>query len=382
VEQIIIYSITTGSIFFLSLVTLATPRHKNIHANIWLGFFLFTFGCLILDRVLFETHAYEPNPELKGLLEITRFAMAPAMYFSVLYFTVPEFSFKRRDYLHFIPFFLFAFYIVIVFLHLTNSPFFSGYNNLPASVRRGVALFMFTSIKLQMIVYWVLSYRKLIRHEKHTKLFVSTPDTISLRWLRYFLLGLGALIIISLNEILQLIPALIPVTHYSYLILTFYVGFFSLRQQEIYPYKEKDVADIQFIINDADNDSKPSRISHEELSIYKERLLNIMQRERPYLNSELGLPELAQIVNISTHDLSFVINQGFQENFFQFINRYRIEEAKVLLVSPKHKHLSILGIAFEAGFRSKTTFNTTFKKVTGLSPSQFVEATEVSQNNK
>ena len=98
-----------------------------------------------------------------------------------------------------------------------------------------------------------------------------------------------------------------------------------------------------------------------------------MHAEKPYLDNELGLPQLAAEMGISSHDLSYLLNEGFGKNFFQFINTYRVAEAKQLMLSEKHKHLNLLGIAYSAGFNSKTTFNTSFKKETGLSPSQFIQ---------
>jgi AraC-like DNA-binding protein len=75
----------------------------------------------------------------------------------------------------------------------------------------------------------------------------------------------------------------------------------------------------------------------------------------------------------SCNETSFVINELYQDNFYNFINKYRIEEAKRLLLSDKYNQLNILGIAYESGFNSKTTFNTTFKKHVGCSPSEFVK---------
>jgi AraC-like DNA-binding protein len=83
---------------------------------------------------------------------------------------------------------------------------------------------------------------------------------------------------------------------------------------------------------------------------------------------------LAKEMVISTHDLSYLLNECFGASFFQFVNTYRVEEAKQLMLSEKYKHLNILGIAYNAGFNSKTTFNTAFKKHTGLSPSQFMQS--------
>jgi AraC-like DNA-binding protein len=96
-----------------------------------------------------------------------------------------------------------------------------------------------------------------------------------------------------------------------------------------------------------------------------------MQSEKPFLDNELNLLKLAAHMQITIHTLSYVINEGYGENFAQYVNRYRVEEAKKLLDDPQVAHLSILGIAFDAGFNSKTVFNTTFKKITGLSPSEY-----------
>ncbi|MEF9477974.1 helix-turn-helix domain-containing protein [Chryseobacterium sp. 1B4] len=95
-----------------------------------------------------------------------------------------------------------------------------------------------------------------------------------------------------------------------------------------------------------------------------------MEIQKPYLDSELNLIRLAEMLSVSTHHLSYVINTGFGKNFFQYVNEYRIDHAKKLLKEPDSK-LSILGIAYESGFNSKTSFNTTFKKVTGQTPSEF-----------
>src|SRR5688572_10513246 len=105
--DIVIYMLTSGGLFLLSFLTLATPRNVNVRANHWLGLFLFAFACAVLDRVLFDGGWYSNAPDLKGLLEATRFAMAPALYLSVCYFTSPDRKFRGIEYLHFVPFILF-----------------------------------------------------------------------------------------------------------------------------------------------------------------------------------------------------------------------------------------------------------------------------------
>lgn len=98
-----------------------------------------------------------------------------------------------------------------------------------------------------------------------------------------------------------------------------------------------------------------------------------MREQKPYLDGELTLTALAGQLAINPNQLSQVLNEGFGENFYRFVNRYRVEESKRLLLDPAFAHYNILGIAYEAGFSTKSTFNKTFKELTGLSPSTFVK---------
>jgi AraC-like DNA-binding protein len=107
---------------------------------------------------------------------------------------------------------------------------------------------------------------------------------------------------------------------------------------------------------------------------YYEKLQHVMHTEKPYLNKEITLPALAKILAITPHHLSQVINERLNQNFFEFINEYRVEEFKRLATNPKNKHISILGLAMEAGFNSKATFYRFFKSNTGLTPSEFMES--------
>ena len=115
-------------------------------------------------------------------------------------------------------------------------------------------------------------------------------------------------------------------------------------------------------------------ISDDELREMKSILIQVMDNKKPFLDTELSLFKLASQLDISSHLLSYIINNGCNENFYQFINRYRIEEAKKMIQDPKMEHLSLMGIAFEVGFNSKTVFNTTFKKITNQTPSEFKKA--------
>jgi YesN/AraC family two-component response regulator len=96
-----------------------------------------------------------------------------------------------------------------------------------------------------------------------------------------------------------------------------------------------------------------------------------MAEEKPYLDPELSLQTLAKRMEITKEDLSQVINEQLDRNFKNFINEYRIEEAKKKLLDPKEDQFVLMKIAFDVGFNSKSVFNASFKKFTGMSPSQY-----------
>lgn len=99
-----------------------------------------------------------------------------------------------------------------------------------------------------------------------------------------------------------------------------------------------------------------------------------MLKEKPFLNPNLTLNDLATLIKTPSHNVSKVIREGYQKNFFDFINWYRIEEFKNYVNLPKYQNYTLLGIAFEVGFNSKTAFNRAFKKMTGQTPSEYYQS--------
>ncbi|MDJ1469913.1 helix-turn-helix domain-containing protein [Xanthocytophaga flava] len=118
-----------------------------------------------------------------------------------------------------------------------------------------------------------------------------------------------------------------------------------------------------------------SSLDDKETPVLVQKLLSFMVTERPYLNGDLTLNELADKLKLSTHHLSQLVNEQIGKNFSDFINEYRVEELKKRLQDPASMHIKIEELAFESGFNSKSVFNTAFKKMTGLTPSQFRKST-------
>lgn len=110
-----------------------------------------------------------------------------------------------------------------------------------------------------------------------------------------------------------------------------------------------------------------------EIEMWKSKIELLIQQDKLYQNPELSLTDLAKELKTNASVISKTINQGFQMNFNDFINNYRIEAIKEMFYNSEHKKSTLLGIAFDCGFNSKATFNRAFKKNTGISPREFLE---------
>jgi AraC-like DNA-binding protein len=119
-----------------------------------------------------------------------------------------------------------------------------------------------------------------------------------------------------------------------------------------------------------------SALRTEQLTSLKQRLDDFMQLEKPYLENELTLGDLANRVGISAHQLSQLLSVGYGQSFYDFINHRRVREAQRCLKDPGFQPQSVLDIGLASGFSSKATFNSAFKKHTGTTPSAFRSSTE------
>ena len=345
-----------GSLVLLSLLTLANPLKVNKKANFWFGLFLFLWSTYWMDEILFLITGR--TIEFHSLLGVRfiQFLTPIFFYFSILFYTNPSFRFKISD----LKFLLFpaVFMICLVGIALGISTFLGSLS---------VIL-----ILIQALFYTGLSYITIRRHQRKIQQFSSNTEGIDLNWLEYIILVLFMVNIIYVIYNLFYDPkSLNFFINTVFLLVIYLVGYYSLKQKEIYPLEEKQREELISIDEDKDSEEvKRKLISDEELFKIKTALENLMDAQKPYLDSELNLIRLAEMLSVSTHHLSYVINTGFGKNFFQYVNEFRVDHAKKLLKESNSK-LSILGIAYESGFNSKTSFNTTFKKLTGQTPSEF-----------
>jgi AraC-like DNA-binding protein len=365
----LINAISASSFFYLAFVLLVKGRTTNRLANRWLAAFVIFVGFLQLGDALVISRTYFQYPHFYNVLDPFLFGVAPAFYWATFHFVQPSRQFNKRSLWHFMPCYLIFLLSIPDFLESKAEKLaLLKVLEEQGQVLGPVGIAVFALIFLQCVVYMVLSYRQILQHQRNLKKVSSIQDGTNLQWFIYFLNGVAILLLFWIIEIIFYTNFLDGKMSWIYWLGTFYLGFYVIQQKEIYPFAAQELVEIAAIIQEKQViNSIPSVVDEAQ----KGQLLRLMESEKPYLDPELSLPKLAQLMHCSTHELSHLINQGFERNFYQFINTYRIEESKRLLSDPKLEHLTILAIGFEAGFNSKTTFNTTFKQLVGMSPVEF-----------
>lgn len=374
----LLIGLTCGGAFLLAFLLFNHPIRSNTVANKWLAFFVGTFAFAMLEIFLHNLSLHHQHPTAFVFVEAVRFLSAPALYLSILFFTTPSKRFEAKDLWHFTPF---AFWLLFQAVNIWRG------ENLRFGNEMAQSAFVFVIqlvIPLQTVIYLFLSFRRLQQHQLNLKKVTSATEGVDLSWLRNFLLALVAVVLVWLNLAFFNITGLIRYTPFLYLGGLYCLAYFSLRQKEIFAFAPAQLAELEKVIGAASSEKseKQQRLSESMVRSLKVKLEQVMQYEKAYMENELSLPVLAHKVGISAHELSYLINEVYGENFYAFVNRHRVEEAKRLLSSMQHTQLNMLGVAYQAGFNSKTTFNTAFKKQTGLSPTEFLKQARQQQQAK
>jgi AraC-like DNA-binding protein len=372
----LINDLTLGACFLLAFLLIFNPQKVNKKANKWFGCFIFCVFFLILDTVLYCSNIKIENNILTFIINFPNFVICPILYVSIKNYINPIQEWKSKDYFHF------SFGYIMIFLTLLLF-FFNLEIKREKTVSDSNKIFILAFniiFCLQIIIYFYLSYKEIIKHQKNIRLFSSTIESVDLNWLKFMFIGI---IVMGLSWIIDILFQLGTAnTIYNiicsviYLLGILFIAYHTMKQKEIYPFNDDEKQKLNEIISETNlhEENRKKLLTDKKLAELKVELIELMDNTKPYLDCELSLVKLASFMNVSTHILSYIINNGFDENFYQFINRYRIEEAKKQILNPQMNHLSLLGIGFEVGFNSKTVFNTTFKKYTGQTPSEFKKA--------
>lgn len=367
-----VFLIAAFNSFFFSILLLQ-KEPKALHDKIliywllYLGVYIGIYG--LFSKVLF-TRFHLLSASFISLLMLH----GPFLYMYVSALIDEKFKLSGKNILHFIPFILFNLYLLISSFY----PEISDRIRLDHFEGDQIAPLLFSFFLILTALsgpgYFILSIHLFKRLDINIFNNFSTIENINLDWLRKLVYSFGAIwtiliIFAFIHHIFHLFSWVFCTDGLSLSISIFIilVGYFGLRQREIFSGYGKD----QFITEGKASKYEGSGLKELDAIVYVEKLKNYMEAEKPFLNPDLNLPQLAKDLNIPSHHLSQVINKNIGLNFFDFINRYRIDETKAKMVDSRYSNLSLLGVAFESGFNSKSAFNRVFKNLTGETPSQY-----------
>ena len=274
-----------------------------------------------------------------------------------------DFKLSSRHLLHLIPYLL----LTISLLSLRNyTPSTSEEiltNSLPWQFYLISAL-----MYAHVFVYLALTYKSLLKYRKVIKNKYSQIDQINLDWLSSSLKTFGLLAFVSLIQNFMALTGSKSVIIAALVLLLIFIFYFvnkvilkALRQPEIFA----------GITQNETTKYLGSNLTQSQIAAYKKQLLALLKTEKPFLNPQVSLADLSEKLSVSTKHLSQVINQSFNKSFFDFINTYRIQEVQQILKESKDDKLTVLEAMYQAGFNSKSSFNTAFKKETGQTPTEF-----------
>lgn len=234
------------------------------------------------------------------------------------------------------------------------------------------------AILVSAATYQVITLTLFRRHKrKLMDQFSYTSEKINLNWLRYLIIGMSVIwvaVIISYLQIIRMEGD--DLIYLTVVLFVVFIGYFGVRQGNIFESVQTVRADTRDHMHQSDEEKRylKSGLKKEVADETESRLKELMEKEKLFLDDSLSLGKIADLVGLSPTYLSQVINERFGKNFYDFVNSHRVEEFKRMLNDPVKKNYSILSLAYEAGFNSKSSFNKYFKQTTGKTPSEFMRS--------
>ncbi|MDP7592924.1 MAG: helix-turn-helix domain-containing protein [Litorilituus sp.] len=354
--------------FFLLVI-----KKGKKQSNTLLALFLLSYAAIPLDTLInfgeeFRQFAINFSANIFYVFGLAYWLEAVFLLFYVRSLIYKNFNFTKTDLLYLLPLFLYLIYETNGWYMLdmnTKQAILAGYQiEAEPAYTRFVNLFR----ECFRTFCGVLCLLEVRQYQKRIKENLADIEEVDLTWLKILTIGfliikvqavlitLGYMTAIDLSFTIDY-GVIGQLSNFMVVLLISLLIFFSLRTSKIF--------------YGVDN---PRVLSQEKPNITAEQVNHLtlyMTTQKPFLEPLLNLDSLAAKTDLPSRQLSRVINRHFQKNFFEFINGYRIDEAKKLLANEKYEKVTIIEIMAQVGFNSKATFNTFFKKLVGVTPSQY-----------
>ncbi len=335
-------------VFFVLLLFVSVFSYANMHNLIWLLHI-----------------AFVPN-------DVTVVMIGPLLYLYIKSLFLEEKNLVINTLKHFIPAGIYLIFIAVP--TLIYSIF--GVEVLSYVISEFIAI----TIKLEnvyLILYLILSLQQLSNYRSALKSNYSNLSKYDYNWIKIMLIG--ALSIISLYLSISIYELLYKdsIWYQEYLITVImilfiiYLGYYGINQSKVLL--------PNFLLNEDKpiiNKSKKIYLSdakREEFELLEQNLESVLKAQKPYLDEDLTLGKLAKQLSTTDKKLSILLNQYMNTTFYDLINKYRVNAVIEKMKQEEYKNYSLFGIACDCGFKSRTSFNRTFKKEAGSSPSVYKE---------
>lgn len=365
--------------FLLALFFLFSSK-LNKKSNLFLALLLLSFSFINTANCLWDM-GFSKQTILLQHLPLNWTLMIPfALLFFVQYLINPTYKFKKWEWWLLVPFAIqIGQKLVQLCLFLGNPSLLiqakSTFNSL-------IKVLEIISIVYTIVVF-IISIKKINEFENKLQHQFSNTDKRSLSWLKNILLKVAFLLLLWIVPYVYAAIKNTAVANYMYplwlsmTIVIYWLAWTMFTKRDLFEYTlpenlPKEIIEIKepiFIENEEENEKEKQEADTWQL--HYQALLNLMKTEKPYLDFDLNMTSLALKMNLSNGYLSQIINKKEGLNFYDFINKYRVEELKNRLVNKEYSHLNLYGLAMDCGFKSKSTFNAVFKKMTGCTPSEY-----------
>jgi AraC-like DNA-binding protein len=352
-----------------------------MHTIAWIGFSQSLFAAILMftkknsslpDKILsgwltllaieFMTCALDYEIFGEPLLSSSFLLFNPAMYLYISSLTRPDFRLKWTQLIHFLPYAIFE-----IIAYQTQEPFYPDIFFVRDENYTFRISFAFANI-ISWAIYNPISLVFVHKHRMHLKNEQSNIEqnenlgwvlSIGIFYVVYCIIGVILFALIFFYDYEPLTP---HIYNYSVLlILIFALSFYGLRQQVLSP---------KILASSQKTPYKNSSLTDEVREKIKNTVIQHFEKEKAYLNPALNMDLLASDLKIPKHQLTEVLNTTIGKNFFNFVNAYRVEAVKTMLLDPSNKY-SIEAIGYDCGFSSKSSFYTVFKQMTGYTPVEF-----------
>ena len=378
IDLILLFAAFQG---FLLMIVVPTMQDFNREANrllvILLGLASFFLFCKVIGYYRDVANAF---PKLILVPNFALFTFAPVFYFYLHRLLFKKGFTSNQAWPHFIlPSLQFLVYIPYFFMD--GKRFQHKIVNNETDLKWVFAITFIVALFSNLYYYYkckkaIRNYSESYIHETAYHQNINYLSAVLVIFMVCMVLGVFTSILFVINtlnngQITELLENSINLIWIAFSLIGFVLGYYAVHQPEIFKINHEENTGEELTTPEPEAAKTRSSIAEEELESFRARIEEVMKTHKPFLNPNLALNDLATLVKTPSHTLSRVIREGYDKNFFDFINTYRIEEFKENINNPKYHNYTLLGIAFEVGFNSKTAFNRSFKKITGQTPSEY-----------